>query len=77
MYFCKIIAELSHSVMSSGAFTSRADPVETTTTTVAFSAETSDDEGAVEMERGNVEERMGLVDPKKVHMHMHILDLCA
>ena len=59
--------------MSSGAFTSRADPVETTTT-VAFSAENSDDDGAVEMERGNVEERMGLVDPKKVvYVHMHIL----
>ena len=62
--------------MSSGAFTPRADPVETTTT-VAFSAENSDDESAVEMERGNVEERMGLVDPKKVHMHDVQLGLYA
>ena len=34
--------------------------------TVAFSAATSDEEAAVDMDGGTAEERMGLVDPRKV-----------
>lgn len=57
---------------SSTAGITQADPVQTTST-VAFTAASSDDEAAVEMDRGNVEERMGLVDPNKVA----VLYLCV